>query len=124
LVAIKVIQGPAGTPTATTGTGAVLTAAKAAKVITAKAVTDANGLTVAEKAKYDTAVGNSNTAKTAALTIAAYTAIKTARDLVDTAVAATLKAIADDKAARLILAGKLTIKVAKDVLVATALTTC
>jgi hypothetical protein len=124
LVAIKVIQGPAGTPTATTGTGAVLTAAKAAKVITAKAVTDANGLTVAEKAKYDTAVGNSNTAKTAALTIAAYTAIKTARDLVDTAVAATLKAIADDKAARLILAGKLSIKVAKDVLVAKALTTC
>lgn len=124
LAAIKTVQGPAGSATALTGTGAVLAAAKAAKVITAKAVTDANGLTVAEKAKYDTAVSNSNTAKTAALTIAAYKAIKTARDLVDTAVAATLKAIADDKAARLILAGKLSIKVAKDVLVAKALTTC
>jgi len=124
LAAIKTVQGPLGSATVLTGTGGVLKTAKEVKVITAKAVVDATALTVAEKLKYDTALGNSNTAKTAALTIAAYSAIKVARDLVDTAVLATVKAIADDSAARGILAGKLVIKVAKDVLVAKALTTC
>jgi len=104
LAAIKTVQGPLGSATVLTGTGAVLTAAKLAKVGTAKAVTDAGLLTVADKGKYDTALLNSNAAKVDALTIAAYLAIKTARDLVDTAVAATIKAIGDDTAARVILA--------------------
>ena len=124
LAAIKTVQGPAASATALTGTGSKKLAATNAKVITAKAVTDANKAQTDEKKLYDTAVSNSNAAKADALTISAYKAIKTARDLVDTAVAATIKAIGDDKSARGILAGKLTTKVAKDVLVAAALTKC
>jgi len=104
LAAITTVQGPSGSVTVNTGTGSVLAAAKALKVTTAGAVTAANLLTVAEKGKYDLALAASNTAKTASATTTAYAAIKTARDLVNTAVTATQQAIADDKAARVILA--------------------
>lgn len=119
LSAIKIVQ-----ETNVTGTGAKKTAEDTAKGITAKAVTDAAAASKTAKDAYDTAKSNSDTAKAASTTKTAYAAIKTARDLSNTAVGVTVKAIADDKTARGVLAGKLQIKLAKDGLVAKALTAC
>ena len=119
LSAIKIVQ-----ETSNTGTGALKTAADLVKVTTAKAVTDAAAASKTAKDAYDTAKSNSDTAKAATATTTAYAAIKTARDLSNTAVDVTVKAIAADKTARGLLADKLKIKLAKDDLVAKALTAC
>jgi len=105
-------------------TGALKKVEDGAKVNTKKAFDDAVSATSTFKGNFDTAKKNSDDAAKASLTTAAYTAIKTARDLADTAVKATTAALKADKDARAELKKKLDAKVLKDVAVAKALTTC
>jgi hypothetical protein len=113
---------------AAAGTKKVLADAQLGKttLLTGTAALEAAAIlaTGVEKGKFDAAVILSNAAKIDAATVTAYANIKTARDLADSAVAATILALKNDKDARSKRALVFKVKVDKDVLLAKALTLC